>query len=211
MSLQPFSLTLYLSVYGKIADLFKIKIHDRNNRKELLEKALKDGLIIYNTEHILNIFSIKVENQPRVIENRQKLYPELSNELEAWKFACIDQDNKAIYNKSNIFTIPRGREMLCIFLGISGTSTPDVLKFVSLTVKISFQAGQKMFDLSFMERLVMFLLSHGLSEVMIITGNFIASNKDDKYVQMIRQDDGIDILAGIVLSGKYELLKIDWK
>ncbi|EXX60288.1 hypothetical protein RirG_181280 [Rhizophagus irregularis DAOM 197198w] len=188
---------------------FRVDIVDTNNRREILRKALADGRIACDKEHMQNIFTIKAENQHRIVESWQISYPELSQLIEGWKYACIDDGLDPTHKEFRVFPVQRGKEMLCIFLGLFKTNTPDVLKVVHLRAKITFSIRNcDLFgNASFIERAIMFILSDGASEVINMTYNYINANRD---IRMLDTGNNTEILAGIVLSEYYSGVSINW-
>ncbi|CAI2190103.1 6887_t:CDS:1, partial [Funneliformis geosporum] len=190
---------------------FQVSISDKNNHKEKLKKALDNGSITYDAEHIQNIFSTKKESQPNVIESWQKLYPELCGDIEGWKYAFVDNDNRPTYDKRQIFPIQRGKVMVCIYLGIFTTSKPDVLKFVHFRAKITAKVRhyELLGNFSNMERFLLFLFSDGATEIANVFSIIYNAHEESKYTKMI--DQSAEILAALYLSEKYKQIRIRWK
>ncbi|RHZ46539.1 hypothetical protein Glove_615g8 [Diversispora epigaea] len=192
---------------------FNFDIYDKNNRRESLEKALANGWIICDKERTQNIFAIKVNNQSKVIENWQKSYPEISDEIENWKYAYIGDDSVPTTQKSlKVFSVSRGKEMQCICLGIFKTSKPDVLKVVHLRSRITLRVNHKesaLENFSFMERAILFIMTDGCSEVINVVSKLYNSAEESLSANMI--DKNFEVLAGIILSENHEQVRINWK
>ena len=188
---------------------FKVDIVDTNNRREILRRALADGRIACDKQHMQNIFTIKAENQHKIVESWQVHYPELSQIIEGWKYACVNDGLDSTHEDFRVFPIQRGKEMLCIFLGLFKTNTPDVLKVVHLRAKISFSIRNCDFlgNASFVERALLFILSDGMSEVINFTHRHINSNND---IRMLDTGNNTEILAGIILSEYHSGVTINW-
>src|ERR1041384_3141592 len=99
--------------------------------------------------------------------------------------------------------------MLCIFLGIFKTSTPNILRVVHLRAKITFSVRNCDFlgNASFAERVIMFILTDGCSEVINLVHKYFNSNED---IRTLDTGNNTEILAGIVLSEYYSGVRINW-
>jgi hypothetical protein len=187
--------------------IFNVDIIDRNNQRDRLRRALADGRIACDQERLQNIFTIKAENQHKIVESWQMLYPELELLIEGWKYACDGRD--PTHEEFRVFPVQRGKGMFCILLGIFKTNTPDVLKVVHLRAKITFSIRDcDLFgDMNFAQRAILCILSDGMSEALNFTYKCYNGSDD---IRILDTGNNTEILAGIVLSEYYGGVRINW-
>ncbi|GBC01645.1 hypothetical protein RclHR1_04280002 [Rhizophagus clarus] len=103
------------------------EIKNRDNLKDKCEKALKDVSKRGNLSNLSNnYFPIKREKLNNIIEQWQKKYPKLYDELEGWK-----KEPKLQYKTVALFC--EGSKMECVFLEIYDSGNSDSLDCISIS------------------------------------------------------------------------------